>query len=114
MKKRLKKGLINILIVLIILIIAYFVIRKPFQSADEKTTLCIAKNSLLYTQYGCHACENQKKLFGENYEKLNVIDCWFEQEKCTNITATPTWIIKDKTITGVQSIENLKELTGCA
>ena len=45
--------------------------------------------------------------------KLNVIDCFYEQEKCTNIQYTPTWIINGQKYEGFQSIEKLKELTGC-
>lgn len=113
MKKRMKRTLINILIILIIFTIAYFLIRRPFSGVDRQTASCIGKNSVLYIQYGCHACEKQENLFGENYKYLNIIDCWNESEKCANITATPTWVINNKTILGVQPVDKLEELTGC-
>ena len=77
--------------------------------------MCIGQNSELYIQLGCHACETQEELFGENYQYLNSIDCFFEREQCIDagITATPTWIIDGKKYIGVQNIEKLKELTGC-
>ena len=80
---------------------------------SKQTAICISDNSKLYVQLGCHACENQEKLFGNNYQYLNVTDCFYEQDKCSDIQATPTWIINRKKYTGVQEIEKLKELTGC-
>jgi len=44
---------------------------------------------------------------------LEIIDCWFEKEKCENISGTPTWKIKGEYYKGVQSIKKLQELTGC-
>ena len=74
---------------------------------------CIGQKSILYTQLGCHACKIQQDMFGENYQYLNVVDCWVEREKCGEIEATPTWVIDGQKYRSVQSIEKLKELTGC-
>ena len=52
-------------------------------------------------------------MFGKNRQYLNTIDCWYEREKCLGIQSTPSWIIKGEKYIGVQSIEKLKELTGC-
>ncbi len=82
-------------------------------SSSEEIAMCIGENSELYVQLGCNACETQKEMFGDNYKYLNVIDCWSEKEKCSEIQYTPTWIINGEKYTGVQSIEKLKELTGC-
>lgn len=115
MKKRIKRVLIDVLIILIILTIAYIIIRRPFASVETKTAICLGKNAILYTQYGCHACETQKEIFGENYKYLTIVDCWYESEKCPDILATPTWKFGENTkgYAGVQSIEKLKELSGC-
>ena len=74
---------------------------------------CIGQESVLYVQLGCHACETQQEIFGDNYKYLNRIDCFYEKEKCPGIEATPTWEIKGKRYKGVKSIEKLRELTGC-
>jgi hypothetical protein len=112
-----KKKLVGItfLIILGVIIIAFFSLKQNKQETPEATAKCIGENSVLYTQLGCHACEIQEDLFGESYEQLNKIDCFYEMEKCSTkgITATPTWIIKGEKYVGVQSIEKLKELTGC-
>ena len=108
-----KNNLITVIIILAIIAFAIFILVKPSSGVSKQTAICIADKSLLYIQLGCHACANQEKLFGNSYQYLNKIDCWFERDKCSNITATPTWIINNQTYIGVQSIEKLRELTGC-
>jgi hypothetical protein len=110
-----KKIAITILLITGVLILAAIILSKSSNGATKETAACIAKNSVLYIQLGCHACGIQQKYFGESYQYLNVVDCFFNQNKCIamNITATPTWIIGNKKYTGAQKIEKLKELTGC-
>lgn len=109
-----KKGnLITILIILGVILFSFIILNKPVTETSKEIAECIGKNSVLYVQLGCSACENQKDLFGDNYQYLTVIDCWFERDKCDGIAATPTWIIKGEKYVGVQSIEKLQELTGC-
>ena len=108
-----KKNWVTILIILAILILSYSIITRSHPQTDIEVVKCIGEHSKLYTQLGCHACETQKNLFGENYNLLNVVDCFYEREKCEGIEATPTWIINGKKIKGVQSVEELKKLTNC-
>ena len=108
-----KRNLITILIIFGVLILAVLIILRPHPKTNEEVAKCIGENSKLYIQLGCHACEAQEKLFGENYQYINSVDCWFERDKCQDITATPTWVIKGKKYVGAQSIEKLQELTGC-
>lgn len=112
MKKRVKRISITIAIILGVIIFA-IIIKSNGNGTSLQIAKCIGKNTILYTQLGCHACENQEKLFGENYNQVTVIDCFYEMEKCSEIQYTPTWIIKGEKYTGVQSIEKLKEITGC-
>lgn len=90
-------------------------IKNAFANGNtpQSTAECIGENSVLYVQLGCHACETQENIFGESLEYITLIDCWYERDKCEGITATPTWIINGEKYVGVQSIEKLKELTGC-
>jgi hypothetical protein len=109
-----KKNLwITINIIIGILILFYLIKYFPNSNTDEKTAKCIGENAILYTQLGCHACKNQEKMFGENVKYLNIVDCFYEREKCNEISATPTWKINNEFYKGVQSIEKLKELTKC-
>jgi len=108
-----KKSLITILVILSVLLLAIFILNKKPQETTEDIAKCIGNNSVLYVQLGCHACETQEKLFGENIKHITKVDCWFEREKCTDIQVTPTWTIKGQKYEGVQSIEQLKNLTNC-
>lgn len=108
-----KKYLWTILIVIAVIIIALVIIQSKNGDVDEQTAKCIGENSILYVQLGCHACETQEEMFGENKKFLNTVDCFVERGKCTKIQATPTWEIKGQFYKGVQSIDKLKELTGC-
>jgi len=110
---RIKKRWITLGIIFIIAIISIAVLATRGNGVSEKLTKCIGENSELYVQLGCNACARQKEMFGKNSQYLNIIDCWFEREKCLEIQYVPTWIIKGEKHTGVQSIEKLKELTGC-
>jgi hypothetical protein len=118
MKKSKKNLIINIMIILAVIIIAIIllIINRPNPNkTSEEIAKCIGSKSVLYTQLGCHYCKNQEDMFGENYKYLNVIDCWYDNRACVenNITGTPSWIIKGKKYSGVQTIEKLQELTGC-
>ena len=108
-----KKNYVTILIILGIIIFSIIVLNKPSIETSEDVVKCIGENSKLYVQLGCHACESQEELFGENYKYLDVVDCFYDRDKCSEIRYTPTWIIKGEKYVGVQSIEELKELTGC-
>lgn len=112
---RSKNNLITIMIIIGVVLLAIIIINIKPKEIDEEITKCIGEKSELYTQLGCHACKTQEEIFGESYSNLNVIDCFYEQEKCIDkkITATPTWIINNEKYIGVQSLESLKSLTGC-
>lgn len=107
-----KRTLITLSIILGVIILSTIILSRG-NGISQETATCIGQNSELYVQLGCHACETQEKMFGQNYKYLNVIDCWFEQDKCTEIKVTPTWIIKGEKYIKVQSIKKLKELTDC-
>ncbi len=108
-----KKNLATILTILIIVAIIIFVKFYNPKITDEETSRCIGENSVLYVQLGCHACETQTELFGENKKYLNEIDCFYNKDKCGEIQYTPTWVINNEKYIGVRSIEELKSLTGC-
>lgn len=106
---------LGLVVIVIVIIIAIFYIKDNGETPEQKLAKCIGENSVLYIKLGCPACEVQKTMFGDNYQYLNKIDCHYEIQKCIDagITHTPTWIIKEQKIEGVQPIEKLKELTGC-
>jgi len=106
---------LSLVIIIAVVIIGIFAIKNNDKAPEEKLAKCIGENSLLYFQTGCSACKIQEQIFEKNYQYLNKIDCKAETQKCIDaqITGTPTWIIKEQKYPGVQTIEKLKELTGC-
>lgn len=108
-----KSSWITLVVIILVLILAYWLINRDPNGAPEDIAKCIGENAVLYTQLGCPACETQEEKFGENKKHLNIVDCFFELEKCSEIERTPTWIIDGKKYVGIQSIEKLQELTGC-
>lgn len=113
--KKVNSKYLTLFVLLVIILISIIVIfyRGANGHTPEDVAQCISGKATLYTQLGCHACEYQEDLFGDSYQHLDVVDCYFEREKCGEITGTPTWIINGEKYLGVQSIEKLKELTGC-
>jgi hypothetical protein len=108
-----KSLIITISIFITVIIFAILLIQSKNGHTDEEVVKCIGQKSTLYIQLGCHACNIQENMFGENKKFLETIDCFYEKEKCANITGTPTWIINNEKYIGVQSIKKLKELTKC-
>ena len=109
-----KKVLGNIIFVIAMIIILYVLFYNPAEKTDQDTIECLAKKSTVYVQLGCSACDAQEETFGkENWAKLNVVDCFFEQEKCQGITSTPTWIINGEQHIGAKSIAQLKDIAEC-
>jgi hypothetical protein len=113
-----KKEIGNILVsvgVIIFVIVIIFLSSSDSNATktDEDLAKCIGENSVLYVQLGCPHCETQEEIFGSYLEHLNIIDCFYEKEKCEGIQGTPTWKINGELYVGVQPIDKLKELTGC-
>ncbi len=108
-----KKSLVTITVIVAVIILAIILLNKSPNGVSKETAMCIGENSHVYVQLGCHACETQEAMFGNNYEYLTVTDCFFEREKCSDIQATPTWIINGEKYRGLQNLETLKELTNC-
>lgn len=107
------------IVVVVLLILAvgifFFGIEEPKDIVDEETTICIAEKSIMYGVDWCSYCKKQKAFFGENVKFLNIIDCDKNPQVCFDIGVEvyPTWVIEGKTYKGLQSVEKLKELTGC-
>jgi len=112
-----KSVLITTIIISIILIFSVYILRgdKTHIDVNETFAKCLASESIMYMQTGCHACKQQEDLFGDNYKYLSIVNCLEEPLKCAvvEIEATPTWIINGQKYEGVQTIEKLKEVTGC-
>ena len=73
-----------------------------------------------YSAYWCPNCLNQGELFGKQaYKELNVVECArdgknSQTQLCIdkNIQGFPSWEINGKIIIGVQTLEELSNLSG--
>ena len=73
-----------------------------------------------YSAYWCPNCLNQSELFGKQaYKELNVVECArdgknSQTQLCIDkkIKGFPSWEINGEIIIGVQTLEELSELTG--
>lgn len=110
-----KNTWVNGLVILGVLILALIILLNANNTpnTDEETAKCIGENSILYVQLGCHYCEAQENMFGNYTHYLEIVDCFYERDKCDGIGGTPSWEIGGKIYEGVQSIETLTNLTGC-
>jgi hypothetical protein len=110
-----KSSAITLTIILAVVIFAVYLITQDTGSTNEELIKCIGEKSTLYIQLGCHACETQENMFGDNYNLLNVVDCFYDRDECVEkgIEATPTWIINGEKFRGVQTIDTLKDRTDC-
>ena len=108
-----KKKWVTLAVIIAVIIIAIIILNKPSTGTSKEVAECIGKNSKIYVQLGCSRCEQQEDLFGNNYQYLDSIDCFYERDKCEGIVNTPTWVIKGEKYEDVLSIKKLQELTGC-
>ncbi len=117
-----KSSIATIIIILgVIAVAATIIISKSLVSGSgvsSQLAQCIGSHSQVYVQLGCSHCTEQENLFGDNWQYVNATDCYYNPSACSAITqngyySTPTWIIKNQTYQGVQSVDKLKQLTGC-
>lgn len=109
------KKILTPLIIFLIIFFSLYVINSNKKQTSQEIAKCIGQRAELYVQLGCPHCILQEQEFGENYKYLNVVDCFYEREKCIEkqISATPTWIISQKRYEGFQSLETVRNITGC-
>ena len=101
------------IIVLVLFVVLSSLWPKIFLSEDEKTVKCISEKTILYVETGSLYSDTQEKIFGKSLTLLKIIDCFYEPEKCVGIQTTPSWRINGKLYSGMKTLEELKELTGC-
>lgn len=77
---------------------------------------CLAENGV--TMYGvdwCPNCQDQKRLFGEDFSNVDYVNCDFQRELCREkgVTMYPVWSKGTDALLGLQSFERLAEFSGC-
>ncbi len=113
-----KKVLGNIIFVVAMIVILFVYFYEPSsEPANNNNTgnvaECIGQNSVVYVKLGCSACNIQEEMFGDDWQYMNTIDCFFERDMCGGISGTPTWVIDNQKYEEIQTIKKLRDLTGC-
>jgi len=85
-------------------------------SSKSNFAICLMeKGAIMYGIDTCEYCQIQKKMFGSDFEKINYINCDFDQKSCTEkgIMNYPVWEIKGQQLLGIQTFDQLAKTTGC-
>lgn len=86
------------------------------QAEPQSFGHCLSEQEV--TMYGvdwCPNCQDQKRLFGEDFANVNYINCDFQKELCreNGVTMYPVWSKGNAVLIGFQSFDRLSELSGC-
>ena len=71
------------------------------------------KGFILYGYHGNEYVDAQLDLFGEARDKLNVIDCSVDSDKCVGIVLFPSWKTFNQVYSSGLSLGMLARLSGC-
>jgi glutaredoxin len=118
-KRRQRKKVILVLVISILTISLVFTIQNFNSRSDEKAESlanCLSgKGAIMYGTEWCSFCNQQKKLFGNSFSKINYVDCDKNRELCIEqgVQAYPTWEINGELELGLLSLDLLSELSGC-
>ncbi len=82
---------------------------------------CLTEKGVeMYGTFWCPKCAEQKVLFGSSFKYLTYIECDArgknaDPQRCEaqSVTGYPTWIFGDKRLSGVQTLEALRDFSGC-
>src|SRR3989344_1139331 len=122
-KKSLGITLGTIGLVLLPLII-YVLVASPKVSRgnyDQLAQCLTDKGAKMYGAYWCSHCQNQKRMFGPSFSKINSIECSLPDGKTqtqacqeAGIKSYPTWEFGDGSrLEGEVSLETLAQKTNC-
>ena len=94
----------------------------PAGEVKERFAQCLTEKGVtMFGAYWCPHCQQQKKMFGDAWEKINYVECSLpggqaQTEACiqAGIESYPTWEFApgDRTV-GELTFEQLSAKTGC-
>ncbi len=119
-EKKLQIGLAAGLV--IIAAIAFLGMSKNAEGKYDAFAKCLTDNGTkMYGAFWCPHCQEQKKMFGDSWNKVTSIECSnpdrTQTEVCkqAGITGYPTWEFRDgKRAEGLLTFEKLRQMSGCA
>lgn len=100
----------------IVLVVTAYVFFPPAQFTQQTLAQCLtSKGAVMYGADTCSHCQDQKKIFGKDFENIQYINCEFEFEFCKKrgITSYPIWSLGNKVLLGTQSKAELASFADC-
>ncbi len=119
LESKLKVILIFLALIIILVSVFWFFVRKPGASAgalDEFAQCLAQKGATMYGAYWCSVCKEEKKAFESSFRFVPYVECTAEPQKCLDagIKGYPTWMFPDgRKFEGKQGIEKLSQESGC-
>lgn len=99
-----------------IVLVLVVVFAWPSVAEPQSFGQCLSEQGV--TMYGvdwCPNCQDQKKLFGEDFAHVDYVNCDFQRELCheKGVTMYPVWSKENAALVGFQPFNRLSELSGC-
>lgn len=107
---------IPILAIAIVIAIIFLLWPRAVAESGESFADClVSKGVSMYGSDSCSVCEDQMRVFGDDYEKISYINCDFNKEECDvkGISVYPVWAKGNHVLLGLQSLEMLSDFSGC-
>ncbi|HMS91170.1 MAG TPA: hypothetical protein PKC87_03040 [Candidatus Absconditabacterales bacterium] len=88
--------------------------QTPKENLDTFAQCLTDNGAVMYGSVTCSHCQDQKKMFGESFEKINYVECTQEFARCSTLKGVPTWEFKDGSqLEGFQELSVLANKTNC-
>lgn len=105
---------------LMVIALIFYASSKPGKY-DGFATCLTEKGATMYGAYWCPHCQEQKKLFGSSWDKVNYVECSLpnaagQTQECIEkgISGYPVWEFADgKRLSGVLGLDQLASFTSC-
>ena len=118
MKKKNKKIIILGLVLVAVVVSVNAIIQSSNTPGElDSFATCLTENEVkMFGTDWCQFCQQQKKMFGKSFKQVDYINCDTESEECyaNGIRSYPTWKVDGESYSGVQQLNRLSDLTGCA
>jgi len=108
----------HLVIALIAAAILLILVFWPHHVAGQQSLArCLTDKGV--TMYGadtCEACQNQKKILGEDFKNIKYVNCEFFYNECRkmNIATYPVWTFGERKLLGTQTRSALAAFAGCS
>lgn len=120
-----KKSTIYFIILIAAIITAMIIFKSSKSSAGEEYNefaQCLTDSGVkMFGAFWCPHCQNQKKLFGVSWNRINYVECSTpdgnsQTQICIDekIQSYPTWELADKSrVNGELTLQELSSRSGC-